>query len=610
MTYTALRVLLIEDDPGDTYLLQTLLARADQVSFCLECANRLSTGLNYLSRSPFDIVLLELSLPDSQGLDTIVRIRAQTLDVPIVILTGLDDEDIAMQAVQAGAQDYLAKGNLEYNILTRSIRYAVERHRLQGALDRARLEEEENLQKAHDELETRVETRTAELKQANMNLQTEMDERRKAERAREDLVANLVEANRSLEALSQSVQQSHRETEQLLAAIPSMLIGIEASGRISQWNSRAEALFGLRHGDVIGRLLQTCPVPWDNATILAQVERCRQTQQAIRLNNIPFTNKDGSHGFLGLTISPIQRGPHDGPGILVLGEDITERIWLESQLAQAQKLEAIGQLAAGIAHEINTPTQYVSDNTRFLQDAFRDLCTLLQHYEVVCQHAQTNALTAEMLQQAERLAKQLDAAYLLAEIPEALQQSLAGLERIATIIQAMKYFLHPGSKEKVAIDLNEAISSTVTVARSEWKYVAELVMDLDPHLPAVPCLVGDINQVILNIVVNAAHAIQQMIEEGATTKGTITIQTRHVKPWAEIRIQDTGSGIPVHVRGKIFDPFFTTKEVGRGTGQGLTIAHAVVVGKHAGTITFDTVIGQGTTFIIRLPLEPSPLPVT
>ena len=610
MTYTALRVLLIEDDPGDTYLLQTLLTRAEQVSFSLECANRLSTGLTYLSRSPFDIMLLDLSLPDSLGLNTIAKVRAHTLDVPIVVLTGLDDDDIAMQAVQAGAQDYLAKGNLDDNMLTRSIRYAVERHRLQTALAQARLEEEKNLKKAYDELETRVEARTAELQRANANLQAEIAERRKSEREREGLVAHLMEANRSLEALTQTVQQNHRETEQLLAAIPSMLIGIEESGRISQWNAKAEATLGLRSDEVIGRLLQTCPLPWDSGTVLAQVECCRQAQHAMQLNNIPFTRGDDTHGFLGLTISPIQRGPHDGLGILILGEDITDRRLLESQLAQAQKLEAIGQLAAGIAHEINTPTQYVSDNTRFLQDAFQDLRTLLQHYEIVCQRAQANALTAEMLKQAERLAKQIDAPYLYAEIPDAIQQSLEGLERVATIVRAMKDFSHPGSEEKVAIDLNKAISSTITVARNEWKYVAELVMDLDPHLPVVPCLAGDINQVILNIVVNAAHAIREVVEEGAATKGMITIQTRHVSPWAEIRIRDTGPGIPDHVRSKIFDPFFTTKEVGRGTGQGLAIAHAVVVEKHGGTITFDTAMGQGTTFIIKLPTDLAPLPVT
>jgi DNA-binding response OmpR family regulator len=281
MTYTALSVLLIEDDPGDTYLLQMLLTRAEHVVFSLECADRLATGLTCLGRRSFDIMLLDLSLPDSLALDTIAKVRAHTLDVPIVVLTGLDDEDIAMRAVQAGAQDYLAKGNLDNNILTRSIRYAVERHRLQTALAQARHQEEETLKRAYDELEMRVEQRTIELKRANVHLQEEIAERRKAERERESLVTHLMNANGSLEALTEAVQRSHRENEQLLAAIPSMLIGIEENGRISQWNTKAEATLGLQHDDVIGRLLQGCPLPWDSATVLARVECCRRTQQAI-----------------------------------------------------------------------------------------------------------------------------------------------------------------------------------------------------------------------------------------------------------------------------------------------------------------------------------------
>jgi signal transduction histidine kinase len=165
----------------------------------------------------------------------------------------------------------------------------------------------------------------------------------------------------------------------------------------------------------------------------------------------------------------------------------------------------------------------------------------------------------------------------------------------------MKDFSHPGGEEKVSADLNKAIESTITVARNEWKYVADMVVDFDPNLPDVPCFIGDINQVILNIMVNAAHAIGDLVAAGNLAKGTITVQTRRVDDAVEIRIKDTGGGIPEAIRSKIFDPFFTTKEVGRGTGQGLAIAHSVVVEKHGGTLTFETEIGRGSTFIIRLP---------
>lgn len=611
MNDTSINVLLIEDDSGDTYLLQALLSSAEPVSFHLVCADRLATGLDHLSRNDFDIILLDLSLPDSRGLSTIDKVRLHTPNVPIVVLTGLDDEDTAMQAVQAGAQDYLSKDHLDHNMLTRSIRYAVERHRLQLALDQARLQEENSLKQAYDELETRVEARTAELKCANAHLQAEIAERKKAENEREALVAHLMAANRALEELTEKVQQSHRENEQLIAAISSILIGVEANGQVSQWNAKAEMTFGLSRSEVLGRLLPECGLSWDEATVLAGVKRCRQSQQAVQLDHVHFTRDDKTEGFLNLALSPVERGVHGQFGILILGQDITHRLLLENQLAQARKLEAIGQLAAGIAHEINTPTQYVSDNTRFLQDAFQDLYTLWSQYDRVCQAAMDHTLEeSDLLKAVEQTAMEIDVSYLYKEIPTAIQQSLEGLERVATIVRAMKEFSHPGGEEKVATNLNKAIESTITVARNEWKYVAEMVTNFDPDLPMVPCLAGDINQVILNLVINAAHAIGEVVQEGDGPKGTITISTRHMPPWAEIHVQDTGPGIPEDIRERIFNPFFTTKGIGVGTGQGLAITHAVVVEKHGGTITLNTEVGHGTTFIIRLPIETADLLVT
>jgi PAS domain S-box-containing protein len=383
-----------------------------------------------------------------------------------------------------------------------------------------------------------------------------------------------------------------------------MLIGVEADNRISQWNAKTEDALALSRADVLGNTLASRELPWDTEVVLEGVRRCRELQRAIELDNVKFTRADRTNGFLRLTVSPFQLRSAGDLGVLILGQDITDRRLLESQLAQAQKLEAIGQLAAGIAHEINTPTQYVSDNTRFLQEAFHDLATLMNQYEAVCQAARAACLTDNHLRAVEALVADIDAPYLRDEIPLAIQQSLEGLERVATIVRAMKDFSHPGGEEKVAADLNKAIESTITVARNEWKYVADMVVDFDPSLPDVPCFIGDINQVILNIMVNAAHAIGDFVAAGNLSKGTITVQTRRAGDAVEIRIKDTGGGIPEAIRSKIFDPFFTTKEVGRGTGQGLAIAHHVVVEKHGGTIGFDTEIGRGSTFIIRLPIAP------
>jgi signal transduction histidine kinase len=175
---------------------------------------------------------------------------------------------------------------------------------------------------------------------------------------------------------------------------------------------------------------------------------------------------------------------------------------------------------------------------------------------------------------------------------------------VAKIVLAMKEFSHPGGKEKIFADINKAIENTITVSRNEWKYVAEMVTEFDPSLPPLPCLLGEINQAMLNIMINAAHAIGEVTMDASAKKGTIKVSTRQDQGWAEIRISDTGPGIPEDIRSRVFDPFFTTKKVGKGTGQGLSIAHSVIVEKHGGTIRFETEMGQGTTFIIRLPLNP------
>jgi len=282
-------------------------------------------------------------------------------------------------------------------------------------------------------------------------------------------------------------------------------------------------------------------------------------------------------------------------------EDITESKLMRSQLFQAQKLESVGQLAAGIAHEINTPTQYIGDNVRFLKDAFRDLEKVRASYERILAAAQNGTLTSETVREVTDALKRTDAGYLAEEIPKAIEQTLEGIDRVSKLVGAMKEFSHPDTKEKTLLDLNHSIQCTITVARNEWKYVADMETDFDPSLPPICCQPGEFNQVILNLIVNAAHAIADVVGKGGPAKGKIKVQTLDCPEWVEIRIQDTGTGIPEKVRARIFDPFFTTKEIGKGTGQGLAIAHSVVVDKHDGSIHFETEDGKGTTFIIRLP---------
>jgi signal transduction histidine kinase len=285
---------------------------------------------------------------------------------------------------------------------------------------------------------------------------------------------------------------------------------------------------------------------------------------------------------------------------------LREKQRIEKELAQAQRMEAIGQLAAGIAHEINTPTQYIGDNTRFLQAAFADVGGLLDALGTLLQAAQHGSVSAEMLQEIEAKLRAADLDYLTREIPLALRQSLEGVEHVAKIAGAMREFSYPGNGGKQAVDLNHVIAGAITLCHSEWKHVAEVVTDFDGELPAVRCLPTEINSVILNLVVNAAHAIAEATHDGADGMGRITIRTRCAGAYAEIRVEDTGRGIAAEIRPRVFDLFFTTKEVGHGTGQGLALTHAIVVDQHGGTIDFETEVGRGTTFIVRLPIDGCP----
>lgn len=273
-------------------------------------------------------------------------------------------------------------------------------------------------------------------------------------------------------------------------------------------------------------------------------------------------------------------------------DDISETKALESQLIQAQKLEAIGQLASGVAHEINTPIQYVGDNLSAMQQNMTDL--------LAYQSALQNLIPHELKPEFQALVHQHDIDFILADSPQAIEQAKEGIRRVAEIVKAMKSFSHMESNQgKQSVDLHEALDSVLIISRNSYKYLADVEKEYAIDLPKVECFPNQLNQVFLNLIINAAHAI----EEKNAGMGLIRIKTRNMGNKIEILIQDTGNGIPAVIQDKVFNLFFTTKVIGKGTGQGLSLAHSIIVEKHQGQLFFESEVGVGTSFHIQLPIS-------
>lgn len=285
-----------------------------------------------------------------------------------------------------------------------------------------------------------------------------------------------------------------------------------------------------------------------------------------------------------------------------LQADLLEIKRLGTELRQADKLRAVGQLAAGVAHEINTPIQFVSDSLSFLHDAVNDLTQLVAGGRSLCERVQRGEQALPALLELQRISEEIDATYLFRELPLAVERASDGIARVAQIVLALKDFGRPDHRERTFSDLNRGLQNTLIVAQSQIRQVADVELDL-AELPAVPCYPGEINQVFLNLLVNAAHAIAERFPEGSE-RGLIRVRTWLDEPSVCVEVTDNGRGIAEADRARIFEPFFTTKPVGQGTGQGLAISRSIVIDKHGGVLSFDTEVGLGTRFLMKLPLEP------
>ena len=397
------------------------------------------------------------------------------------------------------------------------------------------------------------------------------------------------------------IHEAHQETELLLSSISSVLIGVGQEGKVSRWNIVAERTFGLKEHEVTQQPFENLNLAWSLKALDTYFVDGEHDGFAV-VDDVTYKRKEGKPGFLQVTIYIVRDAEGTKRGYLILAADTTEKKNLESQLMNAQKLESLGRLAAGIAHEINTPIQFIGDNARFIQVAFQKLDGVLEKSKQLVDAFKEDGLLDQILADIEKSIAASKMDYMRKEVPFAIEETLDGVTRVSSIVKAMNLFSHPGDAGKGFSNINDALESTINVARNEWKYIADLDTDYDPELPDVLCLRNELNQVFLNMIINAAHAITSTIENQPGRKGKITISTRKIEELVEIRIKDNGSGIPEEIRSKVFDPFFTTKEVGKGTGQGLALAYNVIYEKHGGTITIESEVGVGTTFIIRLPI--------
>ena len=521
------------------------------------------------SLSP-DLVIVELS--DQTGLEFISSIAKITDLTPIIVISEETSDDAIISTFKAGAWDYLLKEHIESANLIEAVETCLHR----------------SMQKRHTRetgymLKRLVEDNVAHLKRQKEILQAEIEKRKRLERI---------------------ISQAKREWEHTIDSIPDYVALIDQEHRIVRLNRPMADAFGMHPREVIGRKCFELAHGSNHPPGYCPHRLLIKSNETVRIES--FEKRLGGH--IEITATPFRDPDGTVIGSVHIVRNINHRKEAEAekermnlQLLQTHKLEAVGQLAAGIAHEINTPIQYVGSNLDFFLEAFEDITTLI---DTVCNGVKENpnqqALNKEEVQ---RLLEDMDWQYLESEIPNALEQAKEGVSRITKIVRAMKEFSHPGNKEKTPTEINKIIETAVTIAKNEWKYCSEVKLQLQDDLPLVPCLRDELGQVLLNMLVNAAQAISAKLGENPEgEKGQITIKTAKENGTVQITIQDTGTGIPKDIRQKIFEPFFTTKSVGKGTGQGLAICRDVIVEKHGGNISVESVEGEGTTFTITIPL--------
>ncbi len=380
----------------------------------------------------------------------------------------------------------------------------------------------------------------------------------------------------------------------LLDSVPSALITIDKFGTIMSFNQAAERMFGFTLSDVVGQNVR-CLMPADVADEHdSYIARYLTTGMPVIMGQrreVQAKRKSGEVFAAMLQVNCMHiEGETFFSGVV---DDISETKMLQAQLSQAQKLEAIGQLSAGVAHEINTPVQYIGDNLSALSDYFADF----KAYQQAA--AEWIDLENPVHDRILELTERYDLEFILDDCPKAIEQAKEGVERVSEIVKAMKSLSHvEGDKDKQIADLHEVLTNALILCRNSYKYCAEIETHFSPEVGYIECFPSELSQVFLNLIINASHAI----EEKKQSRGVIRIETRKKDRFVEICIQDNGNGIPETIKDKVFNLFFTTKPVGKGIGQGLSLAHTIIVKNHGGRLYFESEAGKGTEFYIHLPV--------
>lgn len=554
-------VLLAEDDAAERKLINRFLVKEGYD--VVEAANGVE-ALNYLREVEPDIIIADLRMPELDGITLLSIAKDDFSSIPFIIVSGEGTMEDVIHGLRLGAWDYLTKPIQPLELLIHSIERVLEKAQLL-----------KNMHRHQEYLETIVQQRTSDLLSQNENYAHELKRRQKVE---------------------EQARVAENEWRRTVDALPEMIAIIDKNRRITRVNRSMLTFLGKTEEELIGQCCFLCSSEsnclhkncMDNTQPQTKELRFEKEEKDLELRIIPYNSADGK--WLGSI--------HVFHDITQIKKQQKEQKLRQSKALHSQKLESVGQLASGIAHEINTPTQFVSSNIAFFDEAFTDLQSSISNIVKACSAENVSAQT--ILNHLE----EADWDYLEKEIPTAIQQSKEGLNRVSSIVRAMKEFSHPGDREAQEADINHIIETTVTVARNEWKYVADVELDLDSELPKISCLSDEMGQVILNLLVNSAQAIEEKLgETPEEDKGSIRIATTQQPPWVVLRITDTGAGMPKHVTEKIFEPFYTTKSTGKGTGQGLAIAYDVITSKHGGNIQVDSQVGVGTTFTIELPLS-------